>query len=420
MKYAIVILGGAADQPVDALSGLTPLEMAATPNTDALAAAGRVGTARTTPQGFAASTDVCLMDLLGYEPAQHHTGRAPLDAAGAGVILRDTDWALRLSLVTIGDDGTDQSGLMLDNSAGAIPDTEAHELFEGLVTHWRTHAPEIATGITLTPTGSHRALLIDTSGDPLASLETTPPHELHGRPTKPAHPRGPGSAKYQELVSCSRTFLKHHEVNAARAEQGLPPANLAWVWGQGTRPALPKFQDRFGIHGTMIATSNTARGLAHEIGWDTTAPDPHNEPASAASAAVNALTTHDLVCVAIDTPKHASFQGDVQSKVAAIESIDTHLIGPLTDALKTHSGPQDAPNATGWRILVTPDTRTLCSTRTHDAAPVPFCLSGSYVDAVVPRAFTESEADASDLHIERGSDLMEYVLRSGVPGTGSK
>ena len=74
MKYVIIIPDGGADLPIDELDGLTPLESARTPNLDALAKSGRVGTAATTPPRFGAGSDVCTMDLLGYDPARYHTG----------------------------------------------------------------------------------------------------------------------------------------------------------------------------------------------------------------------------------------------------------------------------------------------------------------------------------------------------------
>ena len=43
MKYLIVVPDGSADDPIDSLGGKTPLEAAALPNIDALAARGEIG-----------------------------------------------------------------------------------------------------------------------------------------------------------------------------------------------------------------------------------------------------------------------------------------------------------------------------------------------------------------------------------------
>ncbi len=77
MKYAIIIPDGAADDPLKELNGKTPLEAANTPHMDPIARAGKLGLARTVPEGFESGSDVATMCLLGYDPKVYHTGRAP-------------------------------------------------------------------------------------------------------------------------------------------------------------------------------------------------------------------------------------------------------------------------------------------------------------------------------------------------------
>ncbi|MFO0493425.1 MAG: phosphoglycerate mutase, partial [bacterium] len=105
MKYAIIIADGAADMPIAALGGRTPLQVARTPGMDRVAQMGRLGTARTTPEGWQAGSDVCTMSLLGYDPTVYHTGRAPLEAASLGVPMGGADWVFRVNLVTVGQEG---------------------------------------------------------------------------------------------------------------------------------------------------------------------------------------------------------------------------------------------------------------------------------------------------------------------------
>ena len=114
MKYAIIIPDGAADEPLKELGSKTPLEVAQTPNIDAIANAGRQGMVRTVPQGFESGSDVAIMTLLGYAPQKYHTGRAPLEAAAQRIPLSPTDWVFRCNLVTILD------GIMKDHSAGGM------------------------------------------------------------------------------------------------------------------------------------------------------------------------------------------------------------------------------------------------------------------------------------------------------------
>ena len=81
MKYVIVIPDGGADFPLDEFDGRTAFEAAEKPHIDALSKRGRQGTAATTPVGMPCGSDVCSMSLLGYDPVEYHTGRAPLEAA---------------------------------------------------------------------------------------------------------------------------------------------------------------------------------------------------------------------------------------------------------------------------------------------------------------------------------------------------
>jgi len=63
---------------------------------------------------------------------------------------------------------------------------------------------------------------------------------------------------------------------------------------------------------------------------------------------------------------------------------------------------------------VLPDHYTLVNTRKHDPTPVPFLMAGANVTSILKRTFSEAHANASDLHIDRGHELMEYFLRSGL------
>ena len=87
MKYAFLVGDGMADRPVAELGGRTPLEAAATPNMDKVAATGRLGLVRTVPEGLPPGSDVANMSLLGYDAAAHFQGRGPIEAASLGVAL---------------------------------------------------------------------------------------------------------------------------------------------------------------------------------------------------------------------------------------------------------------------------------------------------------------------------------------------
>src|SRR3972149_654149 len=122
MKYAIIIPDGCADEPQESLGGKAPLEAANVPAMDAVARSGVVGRSRNAPQSLPPGSDVANLSLLGYNPLEHFTGRAPLEATAQGIALGPDDWAVRCNLVTIEDQ------VMRDFTAGHVSSTEAAEL----------------------------------------------------------------------------------------------------------------------------------------------------------------------------------------------------------------------------------------------------------------------------------------------------
>lgn len=436
MKYVVIIPDGAADTPLEALDGLTPLQAATTPNLRALAAVGRVGTVDTTPPGFEAGSDVCSMSLLGYDPAKYHTGRAPLEAAALGLDLASQDWIFRVNFVTIGEPGTPDDGLMLDHSAGGITDAEARILAADLAAAWRQALPAWAPHLRLTHGVSYRNILVDQSARPSASgtlapappardyraVRTTPPHAIPREPWARHLPTGGEAGDgLRRLIEISQRILPDHMVNVVRREAGLRPANSAWIWGQGTRPAMPLFADRFHLRGAMITAVDLLAGIAALMGWDRLhvpgVTSYHDTDYGAQGRATcDAIDDYDIVCCHVEAPDEASHQGDHATKVAAIEAIDEHIVGPIARKLREFGDPESDSSARGWRLLILPDHYTLVSTRKHDPTPPPFLMAGSWVRSVVPHMFTEADAARADLHIAKGHELMEYFLRSGLVG----
>jgi 2,3-bisphosphoglycerate-independent phosphoglycerate mutase len=397
MKYAIIIPDGAADEPLAELGGRTPLEAAYTPNMDRIAIDGRQGTVRTIPDGFESGSDVAIMCLLGYAPARYHTGRAPLEAAARRIRLSASDWVFRCNLVTVVD------GIMKDHSAGGIGDAEARVLIELLASSVALPGLEFHCGV------SYRNLLVCRGGQPF-DLTTTPPHEIPDQPVAPHLPRGAGAEILRRIMDQSAELFADHEINQVRRETGLNPATQVWFWGQGHAPSMPSFVERYQVaRGAMITGVDLLRGLAVLLGWDvievpgmTSFHDTDYAGQGLSTAA--ALDDYDLVVSHVESPDEASHQADAPTKVAAIEHIDRYIVGPVLEKLRTF--PE-------WRILVLPDHQTLIGTRKHGYGPAPFAMAGTRVRSLVRGPYCEKNAQASDLHIERGEELMEYFLRGG-------
>lgn len=397
MKYAIIIPDGAADEPLEELAGKTPLEAARTPNMDRIAAEGRVGLVRTIPEGFESGSDVATMCLLGYDPKVYHTGRAPLEAAAQSIPLAASDWVFRCNLVTVVD------GIMKDHSAGGITDAEAQTLLRELARKIHVPGVEFYTGV------SYRNLLVYRGSKEL-DVKTTPPHEIPDEPAGKYLPRGKGSEILRGIIDKSAELFGGHEINDVRRDNGMNPATQVWLWGQGHAPDMPTFQERFGVtSGCMITGVDLLRGLAVLLGWEnmnvegmTSFHDTNYSGQGTATA--DALDRYDIVFSHVEAPDEASHQADWRTKVASIEAIDEHVVGPVLKKLRTY--PE-------WRILVMPDHPTNIATRKHGYAPTLFGMAGTRVRGERPGPYSEKHAAKSDLKIERGHELMEYFLRGG-------
>ena len=409
MKYAIIIPDGAADLPLEELDGLTPLAAAETPNMDWIAAEGKCGTVQTIPPKMPHGSDVAIMSVMGYDPRQYYTGRAPLEAAARGIEVGADEWVFRCNLVTIVD------GVMEDYSAGHISTAEAKILIDKLNRLLASGHGDSSgfTGTVRFYSGvSYRHLLTVPARSGRGSwkdVKTTPPHDIIGKPIEDYLPRGPGSEILVRLIEQSEAILSTDDVNQVRRDLGENPATHIWLWGQGKMPKLPPFSKQYGIKSSAsIAAVDLVRGLSKIIGWEhievpgaTGYLDTNYE--GKGKAAVAALEDHDLVFVHIEAPDEAGHNGDISGKVRAIEQIDQHIVGPILKYLQNLDD--------DWRIMVLPDHPTPCSIRSHTSEPVPFAIAGTRIVSVAKRHFTEADAKKSDLHVNLGFELMEYFLK---------
>ena len=399
MKYAIVIPDGCADEPQPTLGGKTPLEAAALPAMDAVARAGIVGRANHTPAELPAGSDVANLSLLGYNPREHFTGRAPIEAAAQGIALGHDDWAVRCNLVTI------QDQVMRDFTAGHISTAEAAALLQTAQERLGSAQLQFHPGV------SYRNLLIYRGhrGEVPFSHDTrtTPPHDLTDKLVLDDFPRGPGSDMLNQIMSDTVSLFAHHPVNAARVAAGKPPATNVWLWGLGSTPHLESFAARHGVQGAMITAVDLLRGLAQLIGWrriDVPGATGYIDTDYAAKGryAVAALDEVDLVCVHVEATDEASHEGNVAMKIQALEQIDRHIVGPLHEALKQRGD---------YRILITPDHPTPLRTKTHSHGWVPFAIAGSDVAPDAATSYDDPTADRSPLVFAEGWRLMGHFLQ---------
>jgi len=391
-KYVIIVPDGAADEPIEQFAGQTALEAAETPNMDKVSTLGRQGLAVTVPDDMEAGSDVAQMSLLGYDPRRYYTGRAPIEARN--IKLSMEDWVFRCNLVTIAD------GKMIDHSAGHISTPEATSLIKEL-------DEQIGSDqICFYPGVSYRHLLVFRGRD--FDVHTCPPHDHIGTAIEKLLPRGKGSDILIDLMARSQQLFTGHDINKVRKDLDENQVSSIWLWGQGKKAQMERFQKRFGLRGAAITAVDLVKGLAKLIGFDLI-----NVPGATgfidtnyqgkASAAMEALEEYDIVFVHIEAPDEAAHGGNPEMKKKAIELIDKHIVGPVFEALQKYES---------WRILVMPDHPTPVRTCAHSPEPVPFAMAGESITGILHTTFGETNAAKSGFRIDNGFELMEYFLKS--------
>jgi 2,3-bisphosphoglycerate-independent phosphoglycerate mutase len=404
MKYAIVIPDGAADEPQETLGGKTPLEAAQTPHMDRVAALGAVARACHTPNSLPAGSEIGNLSLLGYNPFENFTGRAPMEAAAQGIQLGPEDWAVRCNLVTIEDQ------VMRDFTADHISTDEASKLL-GTAQQRIASEPKYRGALEFVPGVSYRNLLIWRGAKlpaPFSTKDTRTraPHDITDQSVLEEHPRGPGSDVLCDLMSASIDVFRDHPVNDQRQRAGKRPATNVWLWGLGQAPKLRPFVDAYGPRGAMITAVDLLRGIAALVGWDRIeVPGAtgylDTDYAAKGRAAVEALKSYDIVCVHVEASDEASHEGRCDEKVKAIEQIDRHIVGPLLDGLASHGD---------WRIMISPDHPTFLRTKVHTHGNVPVAMAGTGIAADEFTSYGDTNAARSRLAFDEGWKLMPWFI----------
>ncbi len=419
MKFVILIGDGMADNPAAAYGGKTALEFAKTPVMDHLAAYGLSGSARTVPESCAPGSDTAILNIMGYDPRKYYSGRAPLEAAGIGVLPSAGDTAFRCNMVALEDGSLPlEERKILSHNAGGIEGEESFALAEYLLSAPRFAALCEKHDMVIHPTRSFRHIAVQKNtvyaGPPLA-----PPHNHLGETAGPLLPAGSAEAEaLVEVMRVANELLDHHPINEARRQAGHLPANGIWLWAEGQGMELPDFEKSHGKKGAVVSAVPLLEGIAN-LGGLTFIPvegatgelDTNYE--GKAAAAVRALQTDfDFVVVHVESPDECTHAGDAGGKIEAIERLDARTAKTLVDGLDALGEP--------YRLLILSDHKTLIANGRHDGDPVPFLLYDSRTAAKAnpfgAAAYTEAECAKGPM-VENGDELIERLFETQkLPG----
>ena len=402
MKYLVVIPDGMADEKIETLGNITPMQKAHKPCMDELAKKSLIGTVSNVPEGMVPESDTANMAILSFDPKVFSKGRSPLEAMSMGLEMTPTQTAYRCNVVTLAEGGEYEDKIILDHSADEITTAEADELIKTLEKELGTDYRKFYTGV------SYRHCILWENGDDKYNFMR--PHDILGKRIGEYLPKAEdGGAEFLEIMKKSYGILNHHPVNEARRARGLKPANSIWLWSPGKKPQLPSFSNKWGLKGAVISAVDLIKGIGICAGMKSfdvegATGNVHTNYDGKAQAAINAFKDgYDYVYVHVEGPDECGHRAELENKVLSVELIDQKILAPVHEYLKGCG--ED------YKIMVLPDHPTPIRIRTHSIDPVPFMIYDSRKDADGVECFCEESATAKNNYVANGYTLMDILVK---------
>ena len=407
MKYLVLIPDGMADEPIEALGGVTPMEKANKPCMDSLVKNAYTGAVSNVPADMVPESDTANLAILSYDPKVFPKGRSPLEAVSIGIEMAADETAYRCNIVTVTDDEgvAYEDRVILDHSADEITTEEADVLIKALEEALGNDMRKFHTGI------SYRHCLIIKNGND--KYDFARPHDHLGERIGDYLPKAEnGGAEFLEIMKKSYEILNHHPINEARRARGLKPANSAWLWSPGKKPALPSFKKKWGLDGVVISAVDLIKGIGlcakmKSIDVEGATGNVHTNYSGKAEAAIKAFEDGaDFVYVHVEAPDECGHRAETDNKVLAVEKIDEKILAPLYKYLVS--------TGEAFKIMVLPDHPTPIRIRTHSIDPVPFFMYSSEKKHSGAESFSEANAKDTGIYIPEGHTLMELFTSDKI------
>ena len=252
-KMALIVLDGVGDFAIKENKFMTPLEAAVTPNLDALSKEGAQGRLIPVAPGITPGSGPGHLGLFGYDPLEFEVGRGVIEALGLGIDLQAGDVAARANFCTM-----DAQGIVTDRRAGRIPTEKCEELCEILASKVKKIGD---SEVIVKPGKEHRFVVVFRGKGLEGPLTDADPHR-EGLAIPSAQPVDPKSAKAKKTAKLVAEFYKL----ALPLIKDQTPANGFLMRGIAHQPAIPTFEQRYGLKAACIAVYPMYKGLAQLVG----------------------------------------------------------------------------------------------------------------------------------------------------------
>ncbi len=413
MKHIIILGDGMADKAIEKLGGKTPLQFAKTPYMDMLAKMGRTGRLITVPEGYNPGSEVANTAILGYDLDKVYEGRGPLEAASIGYEMKPLDLALRCNIICVREDGTIKT-----HNGGNLSTEEAGPLIDLLNEKLGSDRVKWVKGI------QYRHLLIIDGGS--KHIVCAPPHDHPNEAWRPLlvqpekgweNKREEGRMTAQEtadllndLIIKSQDILLNATLNIKRKAEGKDLANIIWPWSGGYRPAMQTLSEIYPSvkSGAVVSAVDLIRGIGHYAGLDiievegaTGLWDTNYEGKT--KAALDELKKKDFVFLHVEASDEAGHDGEVDLKVKTIENLDSRMIGPIYEEVKTWDEPVC--------IAILPDHFTPVELRVHVGEPVPFIIYYPGIEPDDTQVYDEVSCVTGSYGILKLQEFMQTIMK---------
>jgi len=397
-KWLILLLDGAADDPIDALDGKTPLESASLPTLDLIAMRSTVGVTPTIPDGAPVQPESALLCIIGYEPFVAYTRRGAWLASALDVHLDVSNVAMCATLMST--DG--ENVFKLSNED--VEDEEVEEVVSEISFRLSPRRFELMRATKL------QHLLIWHDGS--SSLYCPSPEDIHSKKLVEALPVGEKDWQLHSLIYDVVELLDSLELNKRRRDEGKLPINFLLPHDPAHMLSLPSAQVAFGMlfvdavttHIPVIGACRAAGVFVHHPSWYSVrnwSEGVGERFEKLLSYVLELLSQTDVLIVHIREADLAGHAMDHELKAYVLQEFDERFIRPLWyewDKLGEIS------------LLVVCTHKTLCQTGKHESGLMPFLIYPPIGRPNAADAFYELCALEDGLRLDEPTELTKLSL----------
>ncbi len=377
-KIIFLVMDGVGGLAMEGKGG-TELQVAHTPNLDALATKSSCGIFDPVYPGITPGSGPGHFALFGYDPLTSSIGRGVLEAAGIEFKLTGKDVAIRVNFAT-----SDSTGNLVDRRAGRLATDENKRICEKL--RQGINLKDMGVEVFIEPVKEHRAAVIFRGENLSGDLEDTDP-QMIGVPPKAPKATSPDGERMIPLVTA---FLNQ----AHNILSDEPKANTMLLRGFAKFHPYKTMEERYGLKSLAIANYPMYRGIANILGMTL---NPITEDIKTQFEAVRErFKDYDFFFVHVKYTDSRGEDGDFDAKVKVIEEVDS-LLPILTDL---------HPDV----MVVTADHSTPAVLKAHSWHPVPVLVYAKYARVDEVQAFNEIACITGTLGRQPMINLVPIIL----------